>query len=345
MTHVVAFWRKAYEDNLTGLAGMVAYNLLLSLFPLALIALFVGGTVLRSADLVDSVTADLRELFPGATEATLNDALERVRDNATTAGIVALVAALWIGSSFWGALDTAFCRIYHVECRPWVRQKLFGLRMLAVVLLFFAASVAVPAAQALISAGTKELPFGLDEVPGLFSLIAGLAVLFVVLCVIYRSVPNCAVPWRAVWPGAAGATLAMGIVDYAFPLYLQNVTTLAELGPSLVFTLIALLWFYALALILLAGAVVNELRFHSHRGRVSAPSMSDHEQYADDAEEQLGELQRESDQLGEQLTEARDDWEAKKRDPNVPGAAGDPDRAEEGPVEEATYPDKRPQEE
>jgi uncharacterized BrkB/YihY/UPF0761 family membrane protein len=30
-----------------------------------------------------------------------------------------------------------------------------------------------------------------------------------------------------------------------------------------VFVLIALVWFYALALILLAGAVVNELRFES----------------------------------------------------------------------------------
>ena len=42
---VAAFWRKAYEDGLTGLAAMVAYNLLLSIFPLALIALFVAGRV------------------------------------------------------------------------------------------------------------------------------------------------------------------------------------------------------------------------------------------------------------------------------------------------------------
>ena len=44
-----SFWRKAYEDGLTGLAAMVAYNLLLSIFPLALIALFVAGRVLRIA--------------------------------------------------------------------------------------------------------------------------------------------------------------------------------------------------------------------------------------------------------------------------------------------------------
>ena len=56
------------------------------------------------------------------------------------------------------------------------------------------------------------------------------------------------------------ATIAMAIVDYGFPLYLQNVTTLRA-GTTFVFVLIALVWFYALALILLAGAVINELRF------------------------------------------------------------------------------------
>ena len=47
-----------------------------------------------------------------------------------------------------------------------------------------------------------------------------------------------------------------------FPLYLKNVTSL-RVGTSFVFVLIVLVWFYALALILLAGAVVNELRFEA----------------------------------------------------------------------------------
>jgi len=56
---------------------------------------------------------------------------------------------------------------------------------------------------------------------------------------------------------------AMAVVDYAFPLYLSHVSTL-RVGSTLVFVLIVLIWFYALAIILLSGAVVNELRFE-HR--------------------------------------------------------------------------------
>jgi membrane protein len=268
MTRAVgSFWRKAYEDNLTGMAGMVAYNLLLSLFPLALIALFIAGRVLSSRDIEASVVADLQQLFPTEAESTLLDVLRRVRESSTTVGIAAIAASLWIGSSFWGALDTAFCRIYHRECRSWVRQKVFALGMLVVVLLFFGATVAVPALQGLLVTASEDLPLGLHEIRGLIaavSLVAGLVLLFAVLCVIYWRVPRGPIPWRSIWPGALGATTAIAVVDYAFPLYLQNVTTL-RVGTSFVFILIVLVWFYVLALILLAGGVVNELRFEHHR--------------------------------------------------------------------------------
>jgi membrane protein len=264
-----AFWTKAYEDGVTGLAAMVAYNLLLSIFPLALIALFIAGRLLSSEQLTDSVIADARRLFPSAADSTLSDGIRRLQQSSTTVGLVALVSSLWVGASFWGALDTAFCRIYHLPCRSWVRQKLFGLVMLLVVLLFIAASVVVPTVQALLASSTQNLPLGLSDVRGLvywLTIAGGLVVLFLALSVTYAAVPKGRIPWRCVWPGALAATAAMGIVDAGFPLYLSNVSTL-RIGTSAVFVLITLVWFYALALILLAGAIINELRFEALRAR------------------------------------------------------------------------------
>ena len=235
---------------------MVAYNLLLSVFPLALLALFIAGRVLESGDLEQSILQDLQQLFPSAADDTLQRALDRVRDSSNTLGIVALVASIWIGSSFWGALDTAFCRIYHCRCRSWVEQKRFALVMLVVVLLLMAATVAVPTVQSILVNGRDDLPLGLDEVQGLVycvTLVAGLLILFAILCVVYWSVPNEWVPWRAVWPGAAAATVAIGVVDYAFPFYLSNISTIARFGTTFVFVVIVLLWFYAIAIIILGG--------------------------------------------------------------------------------------------
>ena len=63
-------------------------------------------------------------------------------------------------------MDTAFCRIYHVECRGWVEQKRFALVMLVVVILFLAASVVVPVAEGVLASSADNLPFGLDEFAG-----------------------------------------------------------------------------------------------------------------------------------------------------------------------------------
>lgn len=265
--HVKDFIRKAYEDNLTGQSAMVAYNMLLSILPLALLALFIAGKVLQSSDIESSVLRDLRRAFPNTADGTIRSALHGAQRYSTQLGIAAVVASVWIGSSFWGALDTAFCRIYHVRCRSWLEQKRFAFAMLGVVLLFMAATVMVPALQSLLVDSTHDLPFGLSKVRGVtyvITLVASVVVLFGIVCVIYRAVPNRGVPWRAIWPGAIGATVAIAIVDYAFPFYIANVSTITRVGSTLVFILIVLLWFYALAIILLSGATINALRFERH---------------------------------------------------------------------------------
>jgi membrane protein len=261
------FYWKSYEDNITGLSAMVAYNLLLSVFPLALLALFIAGKLLGSQELEHSVMQDLRHLFPNVDEGSLTNLLDRVRSSSTGLGIGALVSSIWIGASFWGSLDTAFCRIYHVRCRSWVEQKRFALAMLVVVLLFMAATVTLPALQSILVGGAKNLPFGLEHVHAVVyvaSFIAGMLILFGILCVIFWTVPNRLVPWRAMWPGALASTLAIGVVDVTFPLYLTHISTIARLGTSLIFAVIVLIWFYAIAIILLGGAIINATRFELH---------------------------------------------------------------------------------
>jgi membrane protein len=260
------FWRLAWTSNITGLSSMVAYNMLLGVIPIALLGLFVAGQVLSSHAIETSVLNDLREVFPGTAEHTLDSLLDQIRDSTTSTGVLALVAALWLGSSFWGAMDTAFARIYGGPSRRWLEQKRFALSMLVVVLLFMIATVAVPTAQSFLRSGVDDLPFDLAHVAGfvyVVSLAVGIGLLFGCLTIIYIQVPKLRVPWGAVWPGALGATLAIAVVDYAFPIYLNNISTIARFGTTIVFVLIVLGWFYVLALIILGGAVVNALRLKS----------------------------------------------------------------------------------
>ena len=266
------FYVKSYEDNLTGLSGMVAYNLLLSLLPLTLLALFIFGQVVQSEAAEASVIRDIQRVLPATSEGAIQRLLTEINRSSTSIGIAALLTSVWIGASFWGALDTAFCRIYHTaECRTWLQQKRFAMGMLVVVLLLFAATIGVPAAQSAVAQGAEDLPFGLDasSVVYAITLVATVAILFGALVLIYKAVPNQKMPWTAVWPGAMAATIAMGIVDYTWPLYLQG-SVLTTFGGTYVFILLVLVWFYAVALIMLAGAVVNALRLDALDERSAA---------------------------------------------------------------------------
>ena len=160
-------------------------------------------------------------------------------------------------------MDTAFCRIYHVECRSWVAQKRFSLVMLALLVLLLAASVAVPTIESAALASADDLPWGLDELGAIRTaivVVGGFAIIFAVVSVIYWAVPKGHMPWRSVWPGALFFSSAVSVANYVFPFYLTTVSDIDKLGGALGFVVVALLWFYAVSLGLLSGAVINSLR-------------------------------------------------------------------------------------
>ena len=283
---LAAFWHRAYIENITGMAAMVAYNLALAIFPFALLVLFVFGKVIGSGEIEDTVITDLQGIFPAVEGDEVQRAVERIRTSSTTIGVAAALGAIWIGASFWGAMDTAFCRIYHVECRSWVAQKRFALVMLVVVIIFLAASAIVPIAERLATSSAEDLPFGLDRVQGVRSvavLAAALTITFGILSLIYYVVPKGHVPWHGVWPGALFVTITTALANAAFPVYLTSISDIDRIGGAIGFILIALIWFYLISLALLAGAVINALRHELHdTGSLDVPGW-DEERSAESA--------------------------------------------------------------
>src|ERR1700759_5447431 len=201
---ILAFWRRAYTENVTGLSAMVAYNLMLAFFPCTLLVLFIGTQVLKIHGVETSVLNDLQRLFPNTESHTIAEVLQRIRDNSATIGIAAFVGSIWIGASFWGAMDTPFCRIHHVPCRGWLEQKRFSFAMLLVVLLFIAALIFVPTLESTLVSSTDKLAFGLSGIEGLDKLLllgAALFITFLICSVIYWAVPKRPGPGRPTWPG------------------------------------------------------------------------------------------------------------------------------------------------
>jgi len=67
----------------------------------------------------------------------------------------------------------------------------------------------------------------------------------------------------------------------------------------------------------------------------------EYEEQAAAAERELADMEERGERVEEHIDAARKDWEAKVADPDVPGAGGDPNRAEEGGRHpETAYPAK-----
>jgi hypothetical protein len=57
-------------------------------------------------------------------------------------------------------------------------------------------------------------------------------------------------------------------------------------------------------------------------------------------EREVEEMEERSERLEDEISHARQDWDRKKSDSAVPGAAGDPESADAGPQPESNYPSK-----
>jgi hypothetical protein len=55
----------------------------------------------------------------------------------------------------------------------------------------------------------------------------------------------------------------------------------------------------------------------------------EYERRADRMEREADRMEEESERVGDDIKEARDEWEAKERDPDVPGAQPEPGQEEE----------------
>jgi hypothetical protein len=68
--------------------------------------------------------------------------------------------------------------------------------------------------------------------------------------------------------------------------------------------------------------------------------MSEHDPQAEELEDELDDMEERAEELEQEIKDTREDWERKKRDSGIPGAAGAPERADDDDAPETSYPSK-----
>lgn len=255
-----------HQARCTHLAGMIAYFALLSVIPgtfLLLSALALSGNLSSQGYLV----RELHFVLPGSSVDDIVAFATYFREHSGSLGIVGLVGSVWGVIGFFSVLESAFNIIYELPNRPFLRQKLLVMVLVALalclmVLSIFSASIVVPL---LSHALTHSGPISDSLFDATLSLVVSMVGAFVFLVAVYKYLPNTKASFWQVWRGALVATLLFGIIIQILPVYLA-ISETYYLLKAFAGTLLLLVWFYLMALVILVGAVMNWYWSYRHVG-------------------------------------------------------------------------------
>ncbi|GAC1697552.1 MAG: hypothetical protein NVS9B3_15270 [Gemmatimonadaceae bacterium] len=136
-----------WADNVFTIAAAVAYNFFFSLFPLLLFAAPIVGLIGNKQQLMEWVLGRLAATVPPAAFEMLQGVVRDVVFAPNAPGLVSIgaVLSLYSASNIFGSLMGALNTAYHVtnDRRPWWKQKLIQLAMVAIVGVLVALAAAV----------------------------------------------------------------------------------------------------------------------------------------------------------------------------------------------------------
>ena len=258
------------QDNVSLLAGGVAFFALLAIVPGLVALLSIYGLVADPEDIRRQVE-DALAAAPQEVREFFGQQLTSIQSSNESAAIVTAVLgtllALWSASSAMGHLTEALNVAYDEgETRGFVKKRGLALLLTVGAVLFMIFALFVIGVVPVI---LDELELGAAGKVLVF--IARWALLLVAmtvaLAIIYRVTPDRDDPkfsWTS--PGAIFATIAWVIASGLFSLYVSNFGSYNETYGSLGAVIVLMLWLQITAVVVIYGAEINaELERQTHR--------------------------------------------------------------------------------
>lgn len=262
---LLRFWQKVSNDWVFNLSGLLAYNILMSIFPmlLALLAVtgFIIGTISPGSE--EALVRAIANALPGGASGTggvvVDAVLHNLRRQAGAIFIIGLLTSIFTGSRLFITIENCFGVIFRLRGREVIRQNVVAIAMLLlymalVPVLFLASFVPTAIVNAIHASGNSTVNSLLIHIIGL---VAAFVVALVLFSAIYVVVPNRPVRIAEVWKGTLLAAGLLAIYEALFPIYEGVVLRPDNYGSVAAFAIVVLVFFYYLALILLLGAEVN----------------------------------------------------------------------------------------
>ena len=260
---------RVIDDDITALAGQLAYDLLLSFFPFLLLLLtMLSYSDLKSAD----VLIYIRQIMPESTFDLIYTTIKSVsRSTSDNLISLSLIGIIWSGSSGFRAVIKGLNKAYdEEETRPY--WKILAISILFMLGLAFSiiASVALVVFGQMIGRTIAEslnlsskFILNWDIIRYLVSL-SGMAFTFAAL---YHFTPCRRLTWKEVIPGATFSTLSWLVASLGFAYYVNNFNNYSYIYGGIGAVIVLMLWLYITSIIILIGGEVNALLAFEKAGK------------------------------------------------------------------------------
>lgn len=247
---------KVRKDNLRFLTAAVAWNILVSVVPIAIGILALTGLVFHDSSQQQEIVRFTSRAFQGVMKPPYLEKLVTITlGHSAVVAATAVLAVIWSAEQVGFAITCAFEAMFEVAPRKFVWEKLLHVLMFLVFVVLMLMIVGTTVARSVIDRDLSHATAigGLLQFP--LTTLVSLLMAFVLFAVIYFAYPNVDLNLRVrhVWIGAAAASVLFQILTFIWPLYAES---LSKYGGILFPLMVLVLWIYFFSMILLMGGEV-----------------------------------------------------------------------------------------
>ncbi len=265
-------WDVAGEDNISFLAGGIAFNLLLAAVPFTLLLLSGLGYVLNESAEQSSSTVwgFIDNLMPPHAETgdvQLHKLLDGVIKARGSVGLFGAIAFIWFSTRLFGTLRSVLGEVFDIEQGlDFIKGKLFDIKITIVSTVLFVAYAVLStymkiatskALAALTDVGfRKSFRIRLEYWFGNI-----LALLFItgMFFALYKFLPSRRIRWQPALVGALFTSVLFELAKQLFTTYIGSFNPSSLYAGTLAGIVIVVFWVYYAALIFILGGEVGQV--------------------------------------------------------------------------------------
>jgi membrane protein len=251
--------RRYGAEGFSARAAGIAYRVLFSLAPLAIVLVSVFGLVLQNTELKEDVVDRIVSVLPvdASGHARVEHEISTIASPASAAGLVSLLIFLWAATGMMSAIRSGLQNaISPDDKRPFVRGKLVDLTLVGGATILVLLSVGVGLVSQFVRALVSEV--GVDGAVATRAVSIGIVLLLWIATalLLYRFVPAAHLRFRDALAGAIVTAVMLVALSLAGSLLYGKTTQWSLIYGSLTSVLVFLYSVYLFANVLLFGAVV-----------------------------------------------------------------------------------------